>query len=238
MRQLDQHLKERLVGAAVLVIVGVLVIPVLLDGPPPDEPVRVGLELPTAAGERKSHTIRLDIPAERPATPGSGSIERPPQPASDPDRAETSKAKSDPSPERPASSAGASGNKTTAGSQSSESGTAAPEAGSRKADPPAASREAAAEPAPAPAAAPPESDPAPGGWAVQLGSFSDQDNAERLSGQLRSEGYSVFVSRVATGGRTMHRVRVGPVADKDEAQALADRLDAGGHAGRVVAIED
>ena len=52
MRQMDQHLKERLVGAAVLVVIGVLVIPVLLDGPPPDEPVPVGLELPAAGNDR------------------------------------------------------------------------------------------------------------------------------------------------------------------------------------------
>lgn len=241
MRQMDQHLKERLVGAAVLVIVGVLVIPVLLDGPPPDEPVRVGLELPADSGARKSHTIRLDIPAERPATPGSGSIERPPQPALDPNRTAATNDKPDPSQERSAPSAAESGSETTAGVQSSlESRGPAPEAGTRIAKQPVAAKEPAARPAPEPAGPTPvpESGSAAGDWAVQVGSFSDKDNAERLSGQLRSQGFSVFVSRVATGGKTMHRVRVGPVAGKEEAQALADRLDARGHAGRVVAVED
>ena len=43
---------------------------------------------------------------------------------------------------------------------------------------------------------------------------------------------------MTAGDKTMHRVRVGPVADKDEAQALARRLKTSGHAGRVMANGD
>ena len=75
-------------------------------------------------------------------------------------------------------------------------------------------------------------------WVVQVGSFSSEENAVRLSGEIGRQGYPVFVSKVTAGDKTMHRVRVGPVADKDEAQALAQRLKTSGHAGRVMANGD
>ena len=211
MRQMDQHLKERLVGAAVLVTLGVLVIPVFLDGPPSDEPVRVGLELPAADQDRKSHTIRLDVPPERPATPGSGSIVRAEPPAEALEDKAPPPAKAKPQPEK----------STTSSPTVEDPKVAEAPASETKSSPPPAVQ------APAP--------DKPGGWAVQVGSFSSEDNAARLSKQLRNSGYDVFVSTVVAGGKTMHRVRVGPVPDKDDAQILADRLKAGGHAGRVVA---
>ncbi len=244
MRQMDQHLKERLVGAAVLVVIGVLVIPVLLDGPPPDEPVPVGLELPAAGNDRKSHTIRLDVPAERPATPGSGSIVRPDQPAS---KANEGGAKPDDSGGGRMSGQ-ASAPAAKAEEQKPQPVRTAPAEPETKvvepepkraepveqpaADQPAAAREPTAEPERS------RDTPASGAWVVQVGSFSSRENAVRLSSELRREGYSVFVSEVTAGGRTMHRVRVGPVADKDEAQTLAERLKASGHAGRVMANGD
>jgi DedD protein len=232
MRQMDQHLKERLVGAAVLVVIGVLVIPVLLDGPPPDEPVRVGLELPAAGNDRKSHTIRLDVPAERPATPGSGSIVRPDQPAA---------GKNEGAPQPDVSASGHESEETSvpaAKSEEPEPTPARPEP--KRAEPPEQNAGDGSPPAQRPTAEPEQSgDPSSsGGWVVQLGSFSSEENAVRLSGEIRRQGYPVFVSKVTAGGKTMHRVRVGPVAEKDEAQTLAQRLKTSGHAGRVMANGD
>jgi DedD protein len=232
MRQMDQHLKERLVGAAVLVVIGVLVIPVLLDGPPPDEPVRVGLELPAAGNDRKSHTIRLDVPAERPATPGSGSIVRPDQPAA---------GKNEGAPQPAVSASGPESEETSvpaAKSEEPEPTPARPEP--KRAEPPEQNAGDGSPPAQRPTAEPEQSgDPSSsGGWVVQLGSFSSEENAVRLSGEIRRQGYPVFVSKVTAGGKTMHRVRVGPVAEKDEAQTLAQRLKTSGHAGRVMANGD
>ena len=229
MRQMDQHLKERLVGAAVLVVIGVLIIPVLLDGPPPGEPVRVGLELPAEGNDRKSHTIRLDVPAERPATPGSGSIVRPdrPTPKEKEGDAKPPVSASGPESEKPAVPEG----KT----QEPEPQPARPEP--KPAEPPAQTAGDGSSTAQGPTAEPERSSDPPSseGWVVQVGSFSSEGNAVRLSGELRREGFPVFVSKVTAGGKTMHRVRVGPVAEKAEAQTLAERLKTGGHAGRVMA---
>ena len=62
------------------------------------------------------------------------------------------------------------------------------------------------------------------GFAVQVGSFTNLDNAERLKGQLQSVGFSVFSFDEPVGGRTIWRVRVGTVDTREEAEALLTRL--------------
>ena len=71
-------------------------------------------------------------------------------------------------------------------------------------------------------------------WAVQLGSFSSQENAERLAADLRKEGYAAFLSQLQTGSGKLHRVRVGPQKDRASAESMASKLNAKGHKGQVV----
>lgn len=93
----------------------------------------------------------------------------------------------------------------------------------------------------APARAPANATPAAprttaaGSWWVQVGSFSSQDNAQRLARELRSKGFTVQVSQVTSAGAQLHRVRVGPEADRTAATALRDRLAAAGTRGTLVA---
>ena len=71
---MDRGLKERLVGAAVLVALGVWLVPWVLDGPGrSDRPESEALELPapTASTPLRSHTITLDNDRE-PPTPAAG----------------------------------------------------------------------------------------------------------------------------------------------------------------------
>ena len=56
--------------------------------------------------------------------------------------------------------------------------------------------------------------PARAGLFVQAGAFTDRLNAERLASRLRKGPYdTVFVRESQSGGRTLYRVRIGPVAD-------------------------
>ena len=73
-----------------------------------------------------------------------------------------------------------------------------------------------------------------GMWAVQLGSFSSQDNAERLAADLRKQGYAAFLSQLQTSSGKLHRVRVGPQKNRAEAESVASKLSAKGHKGQVV----
>lgn len=236
--EMDQQLKERLVGATVLIVVGIIVIPLLLDGPQSAREVRVGLELPAAQSERETHTIRLDVPASQPASQASGAIERAP-----PKRLE----KSRPSGSGPGQSPPA---PVTAADAAPQPQSRPPPSESKPSEPPpqasvatakttqrAASSEPATQPAPeeAAAAAPRSAD---GGWAVQVGSFSQTDNAQRISRELEAAGFDAFSTQIVSRGRTLHRVRVGPVADRSAAEALAGRLEAAGFSGRVVSNAD
>jgi DedD protein len=93
-------------------------------------------------------------------------------------------------------------------------------------------------PAPAISPRPTNRTPAPAesdaGWAVQLGSFSNADNAERLAAELRGRGYKAFVSRFESAGQPRLRVRVGPEQDRARAEQLAARLRREGRQATVV----
>ena len=69
---------------------------------------------------------------------------------------------------------------------------------------------------------------------MQLGSFSSEENAEGLAADLRKQGFAAFLSRVESGGRTLHRVRVGPQGSREEADKVAAALAKAGHSGQVV----
>ena len=71
-------------------------------------------------------------------------------------------------------------------------------------------------------------------WAVQLGSFSNKANADRLAAGLREKGYAAFLSRHSTASGEVHRVRVGPQEDRASAEAVAARLAGEGIKGQVV----
>ncbi|TWH10503.1 sporulation related protein [Pseudoxanthomonas taiwanensis J19] len=70
------------------------------------------------------------------------------------------------------------------------------------------------------------------GFAVQMGAFSSQADANALRDRLRAAGFSAIVQPVRTDKGTLHRVRVGPVATRAEAEQLRGRLAA--HGGGMV----
>lgn len=58
------------------------------------------------------------------------------------------------------------------------------------------------------------------GFAVQIGAFSNQAEAMKLRDRARSAGLRAFVESVRTDQGTLHRVRVGPVLTRPEADQL------------------
>src|SRR5688572_5466566 len=51
-------------------------------------------------------------------------------------------------------------------------------------------------------------------FAVQLGSFGNRENADRLVSEMKAKGFSAFVAPITSGGRELFRVRVGPARDR------------------------
>jgi DedD protein len=197
---MDRALKERIIGAAVLVVFVVLVVPVFLDGPPQsDEVVSERVPLPGQAAEGETRTVVLERDRDEPV-PVPVAVTEPqaePQPKAEPE--------------------------------------AKPEPESRPASAAASETEPKPAPAkPAPQQAAPEDASPTGMWAVQLGSFGNQQNAERLAADLRKQGYAAFLSQLSTDSGQLHRVRIGPQKDRESAEAMAARLAKAGHKGQVV----
>jgi cell division septation protein DedD len=79
--------------------------------------------------------------------------------------------------------------------------------------------------APAPAAPKPAASAT--GFAVQMGAFTDAAQAAALRDSLRGKGFSAFVEKVNTDSGSLSRVRVGPVATREAAEALRAKLGSG-----------
>ncbi len=223
---MDRALKERITGAVVLVVIAVLVVPVFLDGAPSDaEIVTQTVSLPgQEAQSRKQQTIVLErdqpVPAgarrDTPAAPSTAERSGDGSAAGAP--AERAAQPAKPEPQAPAE-------KEEAPAEKKE----APAPG-KEAQQPTRVAQAGAEAAPAAA----DSESATGMWAVQLGSFSNPDNAQRLASLLRTNGYAAFLSQLKTPDGSLHRVRVGPQKDRNAAEVVAKRLSGDGHDGQVV----
>ena len=220
---MEERLKQRLVGAVVLVSLAVVFVPILFDMPG------------ETSGETATDLIS-GIP-ERPqvefGSSASGTLDVPQTPRLD---TELERERS-----RNVSRAGT--GERTASSRVSVAG-----ATPSSPDPPASAQDAgdSGEPAaaspPAPSVARAESAPAKkepnrgsatkpvaetsaaGGWTVQLGSFVRSENARALHKRLQAEGYPTFVESGSSARGKVSRVFVGPMPDREQAKASAAKL--------------
>ncbi len=221
---MDKALKARLIGAAVLVAVAVLLIPELLSG---RRSGNAGDEVAAAPPGTRTFTIELAGSGQAPAAlvkPVSGSAsgtepaQETPRASSAPDAARDS-APASPTDGKPADQPPA----RDAGAPAPVPQPAAPDV---KANPPApAARTSAA------------AGTVQGGWAVQVGAFSTAEKAGKLAAELKSAGYRAYVSPISRSGKTLQRVRVGPEADRSRAEGIAAKLKARGLPATVVASD-
>jgi cell division protein FtsN len=59
---------------------------------------------------------------------------------------------------------------------------------------------------------------------VQVGAYSNADDAEQQRAKLALAGFRATVTEREQNGRTVHRVRLGPFDKKDDADALQERV--------------
>ena len=64
----------------------------------------------------------------------------------------------------------------------------------------------------------------PQAWVVQLASFSNKDNANRLITQLRKSGFDAYLRSNASGNKMLIRVFVGPEINVNKAKSLQKQL--------------
>lgn len=208
---MERQRKERLVGAAVLVMLAVIFIPMVLDDTVQPESGISGTNIPPQPeGEFTSRVVPLEpggtpVPAD-PAPPTAGSAPVAVDGVTPPLSGDTGAGSvTVPVPAPNPAPAPAPAPTTT--------GTA-----------PAASPTPGSTPAAGTAPAP-EADVS--AWVVQLGSFSDEANASALNKKLRQAGFSSFVEPLQQGGARVFRVRVGPELRRSAAQGVRDRLKSG-----------
>jgi cell division septation protein DedD len=74
-----------------------------------------------------------------------------------------------------------------------------------------------------------------GGFVVQLAAFADAKAAPALASKLKTSGFPAYTETLKTQQGTMRRVRVGPYATREVADAELAKLNAAGYRGVVTA---
>jgi DedD protein len=207
---MEEGSKRRLAGTAVVVVLLVIFVPMLLEEEPSQRVPDSDLEIPPRpALEAGPDEGRFETSAESLALPSGPEL--PP-----PDIYEALPGV----PERP-----------TAAEEPPADPEEAPDRGSAAASsPPPPARTAPTkepdvaaveQPPTEPASMPAQDGP---GWVLQVSSLTERSRAERLKGELSSEGFPVFIEMADVGGKTYHRVRIGPRTDRADIQAIADAV--------------
>ncbi len=62
-------------------------------------------------------------------------------------------------------------------------------------------------------------------WVIQVGSFSQRSNADKLVKDLQAKKYAAFTDQVDVKGKILHRVLVGPEVDKKRAEQMLLNLN-------------
>lgn len=191
-------LKQRIIGALVLVSLAVIFVPMMFDEPHteresstikiPEEPPFPEVEAPEPE-VTDTPAYRLeenDEPVERQPTVQEPQPDEPPQPVAETDPVATVEVteqdqprEEDPEPQEPVS------------------------------------EEDAAE----------YTRSLEGAWVVQLGSFGSEDNARGLRDKVRDKGYNSHLQQIERGDARLTRVFSGPFAEKAEAEKAKAALD-------------
>ncbi|WP_323613892.1 SPOR domain-containing protein [Pseudomonas putida] len=202
MAVLDKGMKQRMVGALVLVALAVIFLPMLFTRE--DEMRQVRVEAPQAPAmpslpEVKVEPVAVPEPQPLPQEPqqapvvvneSSAPVATPSQPITP---SPQTQAQVQPKPQAPAPAS-------------------------------KAQVQSAATPAPAASATAPSKidvNGLPVSWSIQLASLSNRAGAENLQKTLRSQGYNAYIR--SAGG--MNRVYVGPLIERAEAERLRDAIN-------------
>ncbi|WP_313050384.1 SPOR domain-containing protein [Pseudomonas soli] len=203
MAVLDKGMKQRMVGALVLVALAVIFLPMLFTRE--DEMRQVRVEAPEAPAMPNLPQVQVEpvqVPEPQPLPEQSDQrvvvVDESTAPVATPSQPIT------PAP--------------TAAQPQPKPQTSVPPPAVAKVEPRPAPAAAAAKPA-----APSKIDVngLPVSWSIQLASLSNRAGAENLQKTLRSQGYNAYI-RSADG---MNRVFVGPLIERGEAERLRDVIN-------------
>ena len=193
----DEQLFARLIGAAVLLAIAVIVLPFVLDG----------------SGSQREYEYAETLPVEpaEPLVEKSFSSRQPLGPAPTPESVDVTVPATTTLTdlEIPASAASAGSAVTTSAAFETLGNTQTAAGGIRV---PAATSQI-------------ESMSIQRGWNIQVASFIRDSNAVTLINRLRAKNLAAYANRVQGGTRSVVRVLVGPYENQIDALALQNRID-------------
>lgn len=223
--RLRRRANRRLLGAAVLLLVAIIAVPLLLEREPPLLPETVEVRIPPIEGTSFEHKLDANKSAKASAKESAKESSKAAQPASGP--TPEPPAIQEPSGERVATPAAPAAPATPAATGPA----GVPPA---PATPPKASAKTAAAPA-----APAESTPPrkAGQLVVQIIAVRDPAAAKLVADRARGLKYPVYTERIDVANGVVTRVRVGPYDTKQAAEAARARLARDGFEAKVVTLQ-
>jgi DedD protein len=217
--------RRRMIGAAVLLMVGVIAFPLLFETQPRPIPVDIPIEIPRKEGlppvvappkAPRISTGQVQEPATAPAAvPQVEPAAAMPKPEAKPAPAPEAKPAEPKVPPKPEAAA-------------------APKP--KPVDKPAPPAPKEVKPASADKAAPETKAAADSRWVVQVGAFADATAARDVRLKIEKMGLKTYTQIVQTEQGRRTRVRLGPFATQDEANRTLARLKAAGLPGAVFAL--
>jgi len=201
---LRKRARHRLIGAAALVLLGVVGFPMLFDSQPRPISVDIAIEIPDKTKVEPLTAKPVEAPVESEVQPSTPEPVVVMAPAADPvviGAPEAPTAKVDAKPE-------------TASKPKDEGKVAAQLADEAKAKAILQGKTA------------PEPVPNPARYAVQVGAFSDVQKAREARAVLEKAGLKTYTQVITNADGRRTRVRVGPWEDKAEAEKAAEKIKA------------
>ena len=224
--ELKRRARRRLVGAIVLALAAAVILPLLLESDPKPLGDDVSIQIPPIDSGKFITPLSPGKGVDGKATPDragaltSATSAKPAPVAPDP-----------PVEAKPADALDASGKPAEPAQRPPD---VAPTSG------PTATSTITANPEPQkPAASKAEPDSRPNGvspagsFVVQLAAFADAKAAPALASKLKTSGFPAYTETLKTQQGTMRRVRVGPYATREVADAELAKLNAAGYRGVV-----
>jgi DedD protein len=211
---MDRRVKERLVGASILVVLIVLIVPELLSGPPAPPPASAHTGLPISTPE-PVRNVTVDLAtskAQSPEPAASAAATSSPIMPAEAHGGEAASAAGEPAAVLPAAAPARTKSSAPIEHTPLETTARPPKSGTTAVKPVIAGH----------------------GWAVQLGTFASRANADKLARQLKAQGFAVHVLSSGSGSSQRYRVRIGPMADRGAAAQTVAKLKSSGHIASLV----
>lgn len=235
--QLRRRANRRLLGASVLLLIAIIAVPMFLEREPPPLPDNVDVRIPpvegtkfepkfpTSGDSKKAIEKAAEIPAITEPTGAQAAVAAvaPAMPATAPVVTPPTPAKAAMVPEKPA-----------AGPAPAPAAKAAPDKPAATDTPKAPTKAPPEKPAAKPAA---EAERKPGQLVVQVIAVRDPAVAKQMFDKAKSLKFPVYTEKIDVSNGVVTRVRVGPYANKQQAEAARGKLAQAGFEAKVITLQ-